>query len=109
MVEPKKSTPISLQDLIDQTVDVIQCIEETLAEYDEENYHFGLIKPPDEIPYDSCEFPEDIEDPLAIVRYIAGEEAAERIRYENDLKHILQVIEACQKVAQKRFNGQASR
>jgi hypothetical protein len=72
---------------------VIQTIESTLAELDPYNHQF-----PDPDDYRSlrdCEFPDEIEDPLELVRTLHGEEFAKQLEYEDNLEHIAAVLADC--------------
>ena len=70
----------------------IHAIEETLAKLDPYNHDF-----PDEENYSiqNCEFPEQVEDPLALVRLSKGDEFANRLEYEDHIAIILQHLTTC--------------
>lgn len=70
----------------------IRAIEETLAYLDPYNHDF-----PDEENYSiqTCEFPEQVEDPLALVRLLKGRKFAERLEYEDHITIIHYHLTAC--------------
>jgi hypothetical protein len=72
---------------------VVQTIESTLAELDPYNHQY-----PDPEDYRSlrdCEFPDEIDDPLELVRVVHGEEFAKQLEYEDNLEHIAYVLTDC--------------
>jgi hypothetical protein len=71
----------------------IQTIENTLAELDPYNHQF-----PDPDDYRSlrdCEFPDDIEDPLELIRILHGDVFTKQLEYEDSLEHIVSVLSDC--------------
>ena len=72
---------------------VIQVIEETIAELDPYNQDFITEEPNYSIQH--CEFPEQVDDPLALVRLLRGDEFAERLEYEDHLELILYNLTTC--------------
>jgi len=72
---------------------VIRTIESTLAELDPFNNQYP--DPDDHRSLRDCEFPDEIEDPLELVRALHGEEYAKQLEYEDDLEHIAAILEDC--------------
>ena len=69
-------------------------IEYTLAAFDPLSTT-DLIPPSTPPTIDDCQFEDWIEDPFEIVRYVKGEEAAQRLEYEGDLEFTLAEIQSC--------------
>jgi hypothetical protein len=82
---------VSIQILKSASI-VIQVIEETLAGLDPYNQDF-----PEEPNYSigNCEFPDQIEDPFALVRELRGDAFAKNLEYEDHIEFILQTLNDC--------------
>jgi hypothetical protein len=78
--------------LLKSTSLVIQVIEETIAELDPYNHDFPYEE---NFSIQNCEFPEQVEDPFALVRCLKGEEFAKQLEYEDHIVIILQHITTC--------------
>jgi hypothetical protein len=65
----------------------IQAIHDAIALGDQYN-HVELVAPP---TLSDCDFPDCVEDPLALVRVVCGEEYARRLEYEDCLEKIAEV------------------
>ena len=71
----------------------IDAINAALAEQDPYNHQY-----PDPSTWCSlrdCEFPDEVEDPLALIRLLRGEAVADQLEYEDDLEHIAHVLTEC--------------
>ncbi len=77
--------------LLLQALTVIQAIEETVAIHDP----YNSIDEPHTPTLSDCEFPDFIEDPLALIRAAGGNEQASRLEYEGDLQLIAEALQSC--------------
>ena len=71
----------------------IKTIEETLSEIDPYNHFFP--DPDDSRSIRDCNFPDEVEDPLELVRVLRGDAFVQRVEYEDDLEHTLHVLSDC--------------
>jgi len=75
----------------------IQTIEEAIAEKDP--YNIPVLSGAEEgaCSLSSCEFSDQVEDPLAIVRLLRGDAFAKQLEYEDHLEFILYHLHDCLK------------
>lgn len=84
---------MELETLIEDSLDVLRAIEETLAANDPYN---NVVYSSDYAPtIEDCEFPDHIEDPLLLLRVVLGDECARRIESTSDLELIAHALEEC--------------
>lgn len=84
--------------LLSSTCTVIRCIEDTLAELDPYNQPFPLTHCPEADPQFSlscCDFPDQVDDPLALIRLLRGDDFARQLEYEGYLDAILYHLNDC--------------
>ena len=82
-----------MEQLLEDSLDVVQIIEEALAANDPYNC---------DIPYDivrlsDCDFPDHIQDPLALLRLLFGNERVQEWEYAEDLESIADALRTCTK------------
>jgi hypothetical protein len=70
--------------LLEDTYEVIRCIEEALAA--NEPYNNPEYDPEYTVTWDDCELPDHIEDPLRLLRVVLGHEQTGRLEYFGDLE-----------------------
>ena len=77
--------------LICDAITIVKAIEDAIALSDHYNSPFedGPVTLAD------CEFPDDIVDPLELVRLTLGAEYANQLEYDGDLQHIANTIQLC--------------
>jgi hypothetical protein len=70
----------------------IQTIEATLANLDPYNHDF-----PEEPNHSirNCDFPDQVEDPFAIIRLLRGDAFAKELEYEDHIDVILCILSTC--------------
>jgi hypothetical protein len=79
--------------LLRDALTVIRAIEEAIASNDPYN---NLDYTDEYSPtLADCELPDRIEDPLALIRLVLGNEYAERVEYEGDLQLIAETLQRC--------------
>ena len=85
-VRPKKNLS-----MLDRALTVIRAMEEAIALHDPFNSPF------EDAPaqLSDCDLPDDIEDPLELVRAVLGDAKAEWLQYEGDLKHMAYILQQC--------------
>ena len=88
-----------MEQLIDDTLCVLQIIDEALAANDPYNCDF----PSDVVRLADCQFPDHIEDPLALLRIVLGEEQTQHLEYLDDLDVISDLMGECLQHAQERL------
>ena len=86
-----------MEQLIDDTLCVLQIIDEALAANDPYNCDF----PSDVVRLADCQFPDHIEDPLALLRIVLGEEQTQHLEYLDDLDVISDLMGECLQHAQE--------
>jgi hypothetical protein len=84
--------------LLDDAFDVLQRIEETLSANDPYNNDL----PADAVHLSDCEFPDHIDDPLALLREVLGEERTSHLEYLDDLELIADLLWDCVRRVQNR-------
>ena len=77
--------------LLDDALDVLQILDEALAANDPYNCDF----PVDVVRLSDCEFPDQIQDPLALLRVVLGEERTQHLEYLDDVSLIASLLEQC--------------
>ena len=79
---------------------VIRSIEETIASHEEslDCFYFGEYA----LTISDCDLPDHIIDPFELIRFTLGNEYADRIEYEGDLRLIANVLESCLEAELKR-------
>ena len=80
--------------ILDRAEIVSQEIEYTLAAFDP-SFTTDILPNISIATIDDCQFEDCIEDPFEIIRYVKGEEAAQRLEYEGDIEFILDEIQSC--------------
>lgn len=80
-----------MEQLIDDSLDVLQIIEEALAANDPYNCDF----PADVVRLSDCEFPDHIQDPLALLRTVLGDERVRHLEYLDDLELTADLLRDC--------------
>ena len=88
-----------MEQLIDDTLCVLHIIDEALAANDPYNCDF----PSDVVRLADCQFPDHIEDPLALLRIVLGEEQTQHLEYLDDLDVISDLMGECLQHAQERL------
>ena len=73
----------------------IYAINATLADQDPYNHQYPPDPTSDWCSLRDCEFPDEVDDPLALIRLLRGEAAANQLEYEDDLEHIAHVLTEC--------------
>jgi hypothetical protein len=71
----------------------IEAINATLADQDPYNHQYP--DPSNWCSLRDCEFPDEVEDPLGLIRLLRGDTAAEQLEYEDNLEHIAHVLTEC--------------
>ena len=84
--------------LLDDAFDVLRSIEEVLSANDPYNNDL----PADAVRLSDCEFPDHIEDPLALLREVLGEERTGQLEYLDDLELIADLLWDCVRSVQHR-------
>ncbi len=78
--------------ILKSTSIAIQTIEATLADLDPYNHDF-----PEEPNHSiqNCDFPDQVDDPFALIRLLRGDAFARHLEYEDHIEIILCVLTAC--------------
>jgi hypothetical protein len=79
--------------IVDDTIEVINTIEEFLSCNDP--YNQIVLDSSYKPTLRDCEFPDHITNPLLLLRIELGDEAAEYLEYEDDLERIAQALREC--------------
>jgi hypothetical protein len=87
-----------MENLIDDSLDVLQIIDETLSANDPYNCDF----PVDIVRLSDCVFPDQILDPLALLRVVLGDERTDHIEYLDDLELTATILLDCVRRVQGR-------
>jgi hypothetical protein len=75
----------------------IEAINATLADQDPYNHQYP--DPSNWCSLRDCEFPDEVEDPLELIRLLRGDTVADQLEYEDNLEHIAHVLNECFKEA----------
>ena len=81
----------TMEQLIDDSLSVLQIIDEALSANDPYNCDF----PVDAVRLADCQFPDEILDPLALLRVVLGEEQTQHLEYLDDLELIADLLGEC--------------
>jgi hypothetical protein len=81
----------TMEQLIDDSLSVLQIIDEALSANDPYNCDF----PVDAVRLADCQFPDEILDPLALLRVVLGEEQTQHLEYLDDLELIADLLGDC--------------
>ena len=82
-----------MEDLIEDSVDVLRSIEEALAS--NEPYNNPEYSPEYIVTLQDCDLPDHIEDPLLLLRTILGDEQTSTLEYIGDLEFIAEALRSC--------------
>lgn len=86
-----------MEQLIDDSLSVLQIIEEALAANDPYNCDF----PADAVHLADCHFPDHIADPFALLRVVLGDDRARQLEYLDDLELIADILNDCVRRVQR--------
>jgi hypothetical protein len=91
-----------MEQLIEDSLDVVQAIEEALAANDP----YNCDTPDDIVRLSDCDLPDHIEDPFALLRHLFGNERVREWEYADDLEFLADALRACVKRVQQEGNAQ---
>ena len=83
--------PFLCDQLLLHALTVISAIEEAIALHDP----YNSIEDRGAPTLSDCDFPDCIEDPLALIRASLGHERAQRVEYDGDLQYIAETLQSC--------------
>ena len=83
--------PSVCDQLLLDALTIISALEEAIALHDP----YNSIEDRGTPTLSDCDFPDHIEDPLALIRASLGDEHAERLEFDGDLQYIAETLQSC--------------